>query len=54
MRDRRLGASGLRVSVLTMGTMTFGGEGGFARLLSGRDEPRAATRTSCTTSWRSW
>ena len=27
---RQLGASGLRVSVLTMGTMTFGGAGGFA------------------------
>jgi aryl-alcohol dehydrogenase-like predicted oxidoreductase len=25
MRYRQLGASGLRVSVLTMGTMTFGG-----------------------------
>ena len=30
MRYRQLGASGLRVSVLTMGTMTFGGKGGFA------------------------
>src|ERR671922_1747488 len=30
MRYRQLGASGLRVSVLTMGTMTFGGAGGFA------------------------
>jgi aryl-alcohol dehydrogenase-like predicted oxidoreductase len=30
MRYRQLGASGLRVSVLTMGTMTFGGRGGFA------------------------
>jgi aryl-alcohol dehydrogenase-like predicted oxidoreductase len=30
MRYRQLGASGLRVSVLTMGTMTFGGTGGFA------------------------
>jgi aryl-alcohol dehydrogenase-like predicted oxidoreductase len=27
---RTLGGSGLRVSVLTMGTMTFGGTGGFA------------------------
>src|SRR5919205_4416215 len=30
MQYRQLGASGLRVSVLTMGTMTFGGMGGFA------------------------
>jgi aryl-alcohol dehydrogenase-like predicted oxidoreductase len=30
MRYRQLGASGLRVSVLTMGTMTFGGTGRFA------------------------
>ena len=30
MEYRTLGGSGLRVSVLTMGTMTFGGTGGFA------------------------
>jgi aryl-alcohol dehydrogenase-like predicted oxidoreductase len=30
MRYRQLGASGLRVSVLSMGTMTFGGTGSFA------------------------
>jgi aryl-alcohol dehydrogenase-like predicted oxidoreductase len=30
MRYRQLGASGLRVSVLSMGTMTFGGTGPFA------------------------
>jgi len=30
MEYRTLGGSGLRVSVLTMGTMTFGGMGGFA------------------------
>jgi aryl-alcohol dehydrogenase-like predicted oxidoreductase len=30
MEYRTLGRSGLRVSVLTMGTMTFGGQGGFA------------------------
>ncbi len=30
MEYRTLGGSGLRVSVLTMGTMTFGGAGGFA------------------------
>src|SRR5215469_13370393 len=30
MEYRALGKSGLRISVLTMGTMTFGGRGGFA------------------------
>ncbi|WP_380161213.1 aldo/keto reductase [Kineococcus sp. R86509] len=30
MEYRRLGRSGLRVSTITMGTMTFGGQGGFA------------------------
>ena len=30
MEYRALGRSGLRISVLTMGTMTFGGRGGFA------------------------
>ncbi|WP_285597191.1 aldo/keto reductase [Kineosporia sp. NBRC 101731] len=30
MEYRRLGRSGLRVSTLTMGTMTFGGKGGFS------------------------
>ena len=30
MEYRALGRSGLRISVLTMGTMTFGGTGGFA------------------------
>lgn len=30
MEYRQLGRSGLRVSVLTLGTMTFGGHGGFA------------------------
>ena len=30
MEHRQLGASGLRVSVLTLGTMTFGGRGKFA------------------------
>ena len=29
MEYRHLGRSGLKVSVLTMGTMTFGGVGGF-------------------------
>src|SRR5690348_11086431 len=32
MEYRTLGQSGLRVSVLTMGTMTFGGRGGFAQV----------------------
>jgi len=32
MEYRRLGDSGLNVSVLTMGTMTFGGQGGFAKV----------------------
>jgi aryl-alcohol dehydrogenase-like predicted oxidoreductase len=32
MEYRTLGKSGLRVSVLTMGTMTFGGRGGFAQV----------------------
>lgn len=31
MEYRQLGRSGLRVSVLTLGTMTFGGQGGFAK-----------------------
>jgi aryl-alcohol dehydrogenase-like predicted oxidoreductase len=41
MEYRALGRSGLRVSVLTMGTMTFGGRGGFANVGStGADEGR--------------
>ncbi|HLL69493.1 MAG TPA: aldo/keto reductase [Micromonosporaceae bacterium] len=32
MEYRALGRSGLRISVLTMGTMTFGGRGGFANV----------------------
>jgi aryl-alcohol dehydrogenase-like predicted oxidoreductase len=41
MEYRQLGASGLRVSVLTMGTMTFGGRGGFAPVGStGLEEAR--------------
>src|SRR6202049_853795 len=36
-----LGASGLKVSALTMGTMTFGGRGGFANVgTTGVDEAR--------------
>jgi aryl-alcohol dehydrogenase-like predicted oxidoreductase len=41
MEYRALGRSGLRVSVLTMGTMTFGGRGGFANVgNTGVDEAR--------------
>ena len=41
MEYRTLGRSGLRVSVLTMGTMTFGGRGDFADVGStGADEAR--------------
>ena len=32
MQQRQLGSSGLRVSALTLGTMTFGGSGGFAKV----------------------
>src|SRR5215218_3883868 len=32
MEHRQLGASGLRVSALTLGTMTFGGRGNFANV----------------------
>ena len=32
MEQRQLGAGGLRVSVLTLGTMTFGGKGNFANV----------------------
>ncbi|WP_163510812.1 aldo/keto reductase [Fodinicola acaciae] len=39
MRYRQLGHSGLRISTLTMGTMTFGGRGGFANVgTTGADE----------------
>ena len=46
MEYRYLGRSGLRVSVLTMGTMTFGGAGGFKAI--GRQRPRrgAASRST--------
>jgi aryl-alcohol dehydrogenase-like predicted oxidoreductase len=41
MEYRALGTSGLRVSVLTMGTMTFGGRGAFANVgTTGVDEAR--------------
>jgi aryl-alcohol dehydrogenase-like predicted oxidoreductase len=32
MEYRQLGRSGLRVSVMALGTMTFGGRGGFANV----------------------
>jgi aryl-alcohol dehydrogenase-like predicted oxidoreductase len=41
MEYRALGRSGLRLSVLTMGTMTFGGRGGFANVgTTGVDQAR--------------
>ncbi|MEH1129669.1 aldo/keto reductase [Micromonospora sp. CPCC 206061] len=41
MEYRALGQSGLQVSVLSMGTMTFGGKGGFANVgTTGVDEAR--------------
>ena len=42
MEHRQLGASGLRVSVLTLGTMTFGGRGNFAKV--GTTDLEQATR----------
>ncbi len=42
MEYRQLGASGLRVSALTLGTMTFGGRGDFAKV--GGTDVDAATR----------
>ena len=45
MEYRALGRSGLRVSVLTMGTMTFGGTGAFADVGStDTDEAEALAR----------
>jgi aryl-alcohol dehydrogenase-like predicted oxidoreductase len=41
MEYRQLGRSGLKISVLTMGTMTMGGKGGFAKVGNvGLDEAR--------------
>ena len=43
MEYRQLGNSGLKVSVLTMGTMTFGGKGNFRqgrRRVARRGAPR--------------
>jgi aryl-alcohol dehydrogenase-like predicted oxidoreductase len=42
MQYRQLGRSGLRVSTLTLGTMTFGGSGPFAKV--GRTDVAGATR----------
>src|SRR3954463_8715042 len=42
MDYRQLGRSGLRISALTLGTMTFGGRGAFAKV--GDLDPRAAAR----------
>ncbi|WP_344307129.1 aldo/keto reductase [Fodinicola feengrottensis] len=42
MRYRQLGNSGLRVSTLTMGTMTFGGKGGFSAI--GQTDAAEASR----------
>lgn len=42
MEYRQLGSSGLRVSVLTLGTMTFGGQGVFAKV--GSTDLRGAAR----------
>src|SRR5919197_6235673 len=42
MEYRQLGRSGLRVSALTLGTMTFGGKGSFAAV--GSTDLEAATR----------
>ena len=42
MEYRQLGNSGLRISTLTMGTMTFGGSGGFATI--GSTDVEAARR----------
>ena len=42
MEYRQLGNSGVRVSALTLGTMTFGGRGNFANV--GSTDVAAATR----------
>src|SRR5262249_37941720 len=42
MQYRQLGRSGLRVSTLTLGTMTFGGHGPFAKV--GTTDVAGATR----------
>lgn len=42
MDYRQLGRSGLKVSALTLGTMTFGGKGSFAK--TGNTDPAGARR----------
>jgi aryl-alcohol dehydrogenase-like predicted oxidoreductase len=42
MEYRQLGTSGLQISALTLGTMTFGGQGGFAKV--GATDLKGATR----------
>ena len=46
MEYRNLGRSGLKVSVLTMGTMTFGGAGNFAGHRQQRRSPRRGGRST--------
>ena len=46
MEYRPLGTSGLQISALTLGTMTFGGQGNFAKV--GSTELAApAARSTC-------
>ena len=47
MEYRQLGRSGLRVSTLTLGTMTFGGRGGFRAVGATDVERRRAVRSTC-------
>ena len=47
MEYRYLGRSGLRVSVLTMGTMTFGGVGGFKAIGDERAQGGARADRLC-------
>ena len=49
MEYRQLGRSGLRVSALTLGTMTFGGSGAFQHV--GTDRSRGARAASSTSAW---
>ena len=47
MEYRTLGRSGLKVSTLTMGTMTFGGKGRFRQGRQHRLSTRRAGRSTC-------
>ena len=49
MDYRQLGHSGLRVSALTLGTMTFGGRGNFAKVGATDVEARPARSTCAST-----